>query len=140
MCVCASLCVCVCYSEVYCFYSNSPEESACERLARDLWQAVEDGNIENVWSLLEQRADPNHKVFRSEEWAEDHYPPLHTACSDGNLEIVKELVNAGANVDASDKANGRTPLHWACFCGYEEVVNYLIREAGCTVGELIRSV
>ena len=116
-------------------YSNSPEESAFERLYRDLWQAVEDGNVQNVRSLLEQKADPNHEVFRSEEWVKVNYPPLHTACRDGNLEIAKKLVNAGANVDANDRADGSTPLHLACSSGCEEVVDYLIREAGCTVGE-----
>ena len=124
---------------MYYLYSNSPEESVCERLARDLWQAVEDGSIENVRSLLEQKADPDHEVFWSEEWVKVNYPPLHTACSDSNLEIAKELVNAGANIDASGGWNGSTPLHLACSFGCKEAVDYLIREAECTVGELIRS-
>ena len=144
-CVCACIqvrvyvwMICVCYFGVYFLYSNSSEYGAYERLARNLWEAVEDENIESVWSLLEQKADPNHEVFWSEEWVVDNYPPLHTACRDGNLDIVRELVKAGANVDVRGGVNGSTPLHLACFIGSKELVDYLIREAGCMVGELVR--
>ena len=149
-CVCAGIqvqvyvwmiCACVCYFGVYFLYSNFSEHGAHERLARNLWEAVKDENIENVRSLLEQKANPNHEVFWSEEWLEDDYPkypPLHTACRNSSIEIVKELVKAGANVDASGGADGSTPLHLACWIGYKELVDYLISEAGCIVGELER--
>jgi hypothetical protein len=38
--------------------------------------------------------------------------PLHQAASDGELDEVKRLVEAGADVNARTQAQG-TPLHWA---------------------------
>ena len=89
------------------------------------------GNIENVQTLLELKADPNHKVCE-----QGYCSPLHIACRLGNFEIVRKLVDAGANIDASD-GKSRSPLHFACWCGHKEIVDYLIREAGCVVGELV---
>ena len=63
-------------------------------------------------------------------------PPLHIACRDGNLEIVKFLVNAGADTNRGDGNNSRTPLHYACMKGDQKLVEYLIKKAGCKVGEL----
>ena len=87
-------------------------------------------------ALLEKGADPNHPLFWSEEWIkEDKTPPLHTACREGNLDVVKALVNAGAEVDRGDGENNMTPLCQACQGGWKEVVVYLITEAGCKDGK-----
>ena len=63
-------------------------------------------------------------------------PPLHTASLKGNVSIVKMLIEAGADVDRCGGVLDYTPLHSACEGGHKEVVDYLIREAGCKVGEL----
>ena len=107
--------VCVCYS---------PESS--ERLAIELWKAVDVGDVETVRSLLGQGANPDHQL----------HPPLHTASFKGNVSIVKMLIEAGADVDRHSGVLDYTPLHSACIGGHKEVVDYLIREAGCKVGEL----
>ena len=86
-----------------------------EQLARQLHQAVKDGNINRVKDLLGQGANPNHQLYWSEEWKECDEeledwddlsiewwwkcPPLHEACWRGYLKIVKILVNAGAAID-----------------------------------------
>ena len=62
-------------------------------------------------------------------------PPLHTASSKGNVSIVKMLIEAGADVERCSVFEC-TPLLYACIEGHKEVVDYLIREAGCKVGEL----
>jgi ankyrin repeat protein len=44
----------------------------------------------------------------------------------GNIEIVKELIKAGANLDLQD-TNGETALMRACKHGHEEIIKELIR-------------
>ena len=71
-----------------------------ERLAEDLWQAVVYDSAYLVEGLLEQGADPNHPLYWSESltgWQPKS--PLHTACENCNLKIVKLLHNAGADIN-----------------------------------------
>ncbi len=65
------------------------------------------GNINIVKFLLENRADPDLKCN-----CEQKYTSLHFACSNGNLEIVDVLVNAGANLFEKNGRN-ETPLNYA---------------------------
>lgn len=44
-----------------------------------------------------------------------HASPLHQAVSSGSLDAVKILVEAGANLDATDKIYNGTPLGWAIY-------------------------
>ena len=50
---------------------------------------------------------------------------LHKACSDGNTDVAKSLIEKYANIDAQDN-DGRTPLHRACYDGNEDVADFLI--------------
>ena len=109
--------------------------SAQKKLARDLWQAVVNDDVTKVRSLLGQGADPNHQFYWSDEWA-GKMPPLHEACWEGYLEIVKTLsVTHGARFDKGDRRHNSTPLHWACGGGHKEVVQYLKEEFGCSTGK-----
>lgn len=54
--------------------------------------------------------------------------PLHEACLAKNPEIVKLLLEKGADVKAEDK-NGRTPLHEACSTGNLDVVKLLLQNS-----------
>jgi len=49
-----------------------------------------------------------------------HASALHQAVYSGSLESVKLLVEAGANLDATDKAYNGTPLGWAKYMQTEE--------------------
>ena len=109
--------------------------------------AVADGDVDRVRTLLQGGADPNHPVYLTEQWWSKKYggwevrtPPLHTACDKGVLQMVKLLVQHGADIDSGDGRYGRTPLHQACVGGNKEVVVYLTKEVGCKVGELINMV
>ena len=109
-----------------------------ERLANDLLKAVDSGSIDEVISLLDKRADPNHQLYWSEEWiSKRRLSPLLTACSNHNLEMVKVLIQRGADVDKTCGSKNLTPLHVACLVGFKEGVEYLIVEARSKVGELI---
>lgn len=51
--------------------------------------------------------------------------PLQKACKRGNLDLVKELLSSGSNVNDADFA-GVTPLHEAALNDYPEILQLLI--------------
>ena len=112
-----------------------------EQLARELHQAVQDGDVGKVDDLLQMNITASHQLYWSDEWNNEgdlrnrKLPPLHQACRDGKLDIVKMLVT-GVDVNKGDVEENSTPVHQACWRGNKDVVEYLIREAGCDVGEL----
>ncbi|XP_064382059.1 nuclear factor NF-kappa-B p100 subunit-like isoform X2 [Halichondria panicea] len=106
------------------------DSDAQKKLAEDLWKAVDNNDVTKVRSLLGQGADPNHKLYWSDEWAGYKLPPLHRACRWGHLEIVKTLVTHGARTDEAGGWFNLIPLNWACWRGHKEVVKYLFRELG----------
>jgi len=55
--------------------------------------------------------------------------PVHTAVTMGNLEAVRLLVLAGANVNAKDR-HKKTPLHLAVYCINLEVVRLFVPKGG----------
>ena len=103
-----------------------------------------ENSIDEVTLLLEQGANPNHELYWSTKWLngnQDNWnmkrPPLHTACDNGNLQIVKILIKGGANVDRGDGWLNSTPFHRACSKGHKAVVVYLIEETKCERGKLL---
>ncbi|RIB01459.1 ankyrin repeats protein, partial [Gigaspora rosea] len=50
---------------------------------------------------------------------------LHYTAEKKDVEIVEFLLKVEPNHFITDK-NGRTPLHWAAFEGYEEIVKNLV--------------
>ena len=51
--------------------------------------------------------------------------PLHKACICGNLTILKEMLEHGANVDIRND-DEETPLHTACKEGFDEIVQEIL--------------
>ena len=58
--------------------------------------------------------------------------PLHIAVCGGRLEAIELLLRYGANVDAKDKT-AWAPLHIAAFRMNENVVRFLVEQAGADV-------
>lgn len=58
--------------------------------------------------------------------------PLHWAAWNGNMEMVKKLVEKHAYIDVMDGYRDETPLSWAAKKGHLEVVKYLV-EKGAAV-------
>jgi ankyrin repeat protein len=71
----------------------------------ELIQAVKDEDLPSVRNLLRRGANVDFK-------GEYDRTSLHWACWNGHVEMVKELVSAGADIDAKDD-EGWTPLHIA---------------------------
>eukprot|EP00955_Chlamydomonas_euryale_P022550 238029-Chlamydomonas_euryale.AAC.13 len=49
------------------------------------------------------------------------------ACANGHTEVVRRLLEAGADVDMKN-AEENTPLHWACLNGHTDVVRALLEK------------
>ena len=82
-------------------------------------QAASEGHTECVKLLLKQDADLTLDSSPSK------FSPLHHAAQQGNDDMVECLVEAGANIDASD-VYGESPLFWAVNSGHLSTVKLLI--------------
>ena len=108
---------------------------------RELGTATVEGDADKVESLLEQGADPDHQFFWCREWGMP--PVLHYACWSNQLKIVKLMFEkGGADVDERSSSNcvhkfhkNKTPLGLACQGGHKDIVQYLVEEARCDIGE-----
>ena len=60
--------------------------------------------------------------------------PIYVACQNGHIEVVKYLVEHGANINKGNNNNNATPLDIACEKGHEKVVKYLV-EHGAYIHE-----
>ena len=63
-------------------------------------------------------------------------PPLHDAAKRGDLEQVRELLDAGIDVNSLN-SEGATPLHWAAFKGHVDVAKLLVKR-GAKVNALTK--
>jgi len=90
-----------------------------ERAARDgekLLDASKAGDLAMVQEQLRENASFNYR-------GEDQRTPLHVAA---NAEVAQALLAAGAKVDAKDRNQMKTPLHWTALGGHAEVVQALL--------------
>jgi cytohesin len=83
-----------------------------------LLKAAENGDLIEVQTALENRANPNTKD-------NDGQTPLHKAAQEGHVEIVKLLLERGANPNTKNN-DGQTPLHWAALSSRVDVVRVLL--------------
>ena len=85
---------------------------------QNIWNAADEGNIEEVKQHLDSGIDVNAKnQFGG--------TPLHFAAKQGHKNLAALLITEGAdtNAEAYDKS---TPLHSAVISGYKEVAEQLI--------------
>ncbi|UJQ21505.1 ankyrin repeat domain-containing protein [Wolbachia endosymbiont of Delia radicum] len=82
-------------------------------------------DAKTVRLLVEKGANVNAKDVEG-------YTALHLAVTEKRLEIVRELIKSGANVNAEEYGNKCTPLHLACMIGEKEIVEELV-EAGAEI-------
>lgn len=73
--------------------------------------AVDIGDVERVKLLLSYKADPNSISDDLNKNTALHMLCRKSFMSDRNIEIMKLLIDNGANIHARD-AYGREPLHW----------------------------
>uniref|UniRef100_H2Y4Z8 Uncharacterized protein n=1 Tax=Ciona savignyi TaxID=51511 RepID=H2Y4Z8_CIOSA len=91
--------------------------------------AVYMGHVQVVWLLLTQfniNFADHHGVLSFGGNLIEDASPLWCAAACGYVEIVKLLVEHGANVNETTTTNS-TPLRAACFLGNTPIVDYLIK-------------
>ena len=76
-----------------------------DRLNQELVKAGRESNFEKVLKMIAAGAD-------IESHNDDGFTSLHRAAGFGFADVVKDLIDLGANLDAKD-CNGRTPLELA---------------------------
>jgi len=83
-----------------------------------LYQAVADGNIEQVKLLISKGYDVNakNKLMRT---------ALHYASEKGHTEVARLLISHGAYVNATN-SDARKPLHYAAMRGDKQTVELLL--------------
>jgi hypothetical protein len=100
--------------------SQRPLEIDAERMASSsIFTAAEEGNVAEVRRHLEAGASANATFG---QW---NKTPLLVAAAAGSQEVVKLLVEMGANVNVADEI-GSVPVTVAANGGHVDVVRYLI--------------
>ncbi len=81
----------------------------------------------NVYAGNDDPVAPSAKCCRASSKSADQpiIDQLFDAVKNNQIEIVKELLDRGANVNATDE-NGNTPLHWAAKNVHTDIVELLI--------------
>ncbi|XP_063674826.1 serine/threonine-protein kinase TNNI3K-like isoform X3 [Bolinopsis microptera] len=80
------------------------------------------GLYESALSMLESGENPN-------QYSEDGFTPICLAAFWGKSDIVKALLNFGADVNLANIGSRMTPLHAAAFQGHGKIAHLLL-EAG----------
>jgi len=91
----------------------------------ELGTACAEGLYESALSMLESGENPN-------QYSEDGFTPICLAAFWGKADIVKALLNFGADVNLPNVGSGMTPLHAAAFQGHGKIAHLLL-EAGSDV-------
>mmetsp|Transcript_11639 Transcript_11639/g.11695 ORF Transcript_11639/g.11695 Transcript_11639/m.11695 type:complete len:110 (-) Transcript_11639:595-924(-) len=85
---------------------------------RHLMFAASGNNPLQIKQCINQGASPD-------TYDENRTSPLHIACRQGSLDVVKELISQRASINITDCA-GWTSLHIAAYCCRPDVVEFLL--------------
>lgn len=89
-----------------------------------LMAAVVSDDVAAVRKLIEQGADIDER-FPIVNGFNDAHTPLLVAARDGHDEITRLLLEAGADVNATEPTFGAVPLHKAVYNGHAELTNMI---------------
>ena len=107
-----------------------PGQSTKQELNDKFWEAVRRGDLAATTALLDQGADVNAK-FRYGTTA------LFKAAERGHVEIVKLLLERGADATVKDTFYGATAMTWALDGDHLDVVDVLLQKDPAGVGDVL---
>ena len=87
-----------------------------------LYYSIQSHNLELVKFCIENSADSNKRYGVFQESA------LHTACAEGNIQIIEYLIDAFSCLIHSRDSKNYTPLFNAVSRGYIEIVRLLVKK------------
>jgi len=105
------------------------ESDEQRKTANKLIPAVLAGDVAAVRAALAEGAtlEDRHPIVGG---FSDGHTPLLIASRDGHTEIVRKLLQAGANPNATEPLFGAVPLHKSTYNGYLEITRLLAGAAG----------
>ncbi|WP_240167849.1 ankyrin repeat domain-containing protein [Streptomyces noursei] len=106
---------------------NQSDAAAAE--AQKLMGAVVAGDLDAVRRRLSEGAEVDAR-FPVVNGFNDGHTPLLVACRDGHEEIARELIAAGADVNATEPTFGAVPLHKAVYNGHAGITALLVGVPG----------
>ena len=143
-----SACLDYCNEEAFAFFLENGA-SLDKRTA--IHTACEEGNLELVKAVfahgytvlktkpreteVEQGKDDgsdNHRLIQylvRHGTDYDDRSSMYNACTSGNIELVKFLIEQGDDINAEDEIKG-LPIHGACWSGNLDLVKYIIEDLG----------
>lgn len=94
-----------------------------------MFEACTTGDLDTLLQAIYHNQDVVKELICGEDVASSTLPRnfLHVACENGHLEVVRQLVAFGANVNQAVEEIG-TPLCVACIKGYADIAKYLLKE------------
>lgn len=106
------------------------QESAQETGAERLWRAARTGDVKGVAAELDAGVDVNSATTYQST-------ALSFACDRGHLEVVRLLLERGANPNVKDTFYNATPMNWAQSSKRYEVVTALLEAGAANVDSLL---
>ena len=104
---------------------STPDENRLLPLHSAAWH----GHLEALAALIEGGA-----VLDTPSAEHGEMTALHWATGQGHDDVVRRLLDAGSNMEATD-SGGRTALHFAAARGYVSILRTLV-SAGCALNAL----
>ena len=95
------------------------EPSLTDRFAA----AIERGDLAAVKAIVEEGNSPDSAL----DYGDEPVTPLYRAAGQGRLDIVKYLIEKGADVNFRGKEWGHTPLSEAASRGFDDVIEVLLK-------------
>jgi len=92
--------------------------------SQQFFEALQSGNVTKAKKII-RKLDPNASMLPARHEI-GHYPPLCAVAETGIVEIMRALIDKGANVNGEIGMNGMTALYIACQEGFHEMVSLLI--------------